>query len=357
MSNNHITPIKPWRWINLINGMFLLLLTETSLFGQCGSAVIQSVTGTATRSKVGQICLSGDSCPASPPQYYLTDTTVRNWGNTALGDCCCTNTTITYSYNSTQVFRYTPANSDPLNDGCPSASSISTAFNGNYTKSAVGDCSSSIETLLYTYNTNSGTWIDQNGNDVCDAWDSSEGNCNSWDGGIGSLYGWEKANISCSQSITNLNNFESGTGSITETLSIPYTTTILESTVGGYATARMAQMGTNFLNSDAVSANTLDSEEFCATATRSKWRIVITGTTPNQSYDITYVVVTQHATGATTRSTVKITKKAPNQDPWYVNSANGDDVPISAWPTGCPQSGGTESVTYTSASITLSPFN
>lgn len=330
----------------------VLLLPQANLLGQCGSAFMQTKTGTATRSKVGQMCLSGDSCPAGPPEYYLTYTTTKFWTNSAGAGCTCTNSTTTWSYGSSCVIQYTLPNSDPTNDGCPTVGLSTNTFSGNYNWSTVGDCSGGRSVY---YDASLGGWLDQDTNSACDPWGD-------WDGYCGDGYGiswysdWVVTNSGCDYRLTVLTGTNAiGSGSVTETLTNLYTTATLESTVDGYAKARMAT--NNFTDGDAVAANTLDSEESCASATRSKWRIRITGTDPKISYDITFVVVTQPTIGPPKRTSFTIRKKAPNQDPWYVPSEAGADVDVPQWPKGCPQNGGTESVTYTSASAVPSSTN
>jgi hypothetical protein len=91
-------------------------------------------------------------------------------------------------------------------------------------------------------------------------------------------------------------------------------------------------------------ANVIDNQESCAGAARTpNWRIMVTGTTPSKSYDISWFEIIVHADGTGQILPMTITAKAPNQDPWYVT---GGAMPIPAWPTGCPANGGTEGIVY-----------
>ena len=335
-----------------------LSLSPTSLFGQCPTVTMQNEHGSATRSKVGQTCLTGDCCPQ---HYYFVDKTIRTW--VSLSPFCPAGCSNLITYYSTNVVSYSLPSGDPANDYCGSSGPISTYFYGQFVDETIGSCppGSGWQFIATRDPANNYWYYGPNPWDIsyCDPWHYWEADCeNNW--GLDSYFLGASSGVTCDSAWSSVNGYNYYgyavyTGLIQRTLIGEFNTSLLTNIVIGYAQARMT---TTFANGDPVASSKMD-KEYCAAAARSNWRIEINATNPKLTYQITWLVKTNITTWddegvpkTTSSSALMPPQKVKGQaGMWHYPSDAGASVPPPAFPTGCLNQ--LISITYTSPTITL----
>lgn len=335
-----------------IAGLALMFSLQEAL-GQCGSASMQTTaTGTGQQ----------QAAPGFPPLNGIGCTNYMTLTFTATFDCsaprawCCGNSGSVdekWNYKATETDQY----SLPPPNQCGAISTYTaSSSSGKLTYDWPSPCPEDYTHAEVDWDSGLQEWI-YHGATIYDPGLLHDGDPTGhplwttyywWDPGhllqIAHMFPpplspdtpWPHTTFTATSSIYQENVI--GTGIVDEELSTPVDKPAQDA-ADALAIANIPNP-TVFINGDPVSSNAEDSH--CATAKRTKWRIKVTGTIPGKTYIITYVQEEVDASGKTNRIVVPLTRKAKNQDPWYIDSEGGKVLEPSAWPSGC--TGGTDTI-------------